>query len=141
MSIKSLNPYINLDGTAEKAIKHYERALGAKTETVMRFGDVPDMKTSPEHKSRVMHGVLHVGGGVLMISDTMPNQPTVVGADVQVALHFDDPADMAMKFEALAAGGGKVSFPIHDTFWGSKFGMLTDAFGVSWMFNCEIKKG
>jgi hypothetical protein len=44
-------------------------------------------------------------------------------------------------FEALAAGGGKISFPIHDTFWGSKFGMLTDAFGVSWMFNCEIKKG
>ena len=27
-----------------------------------------------------------------------------------------------------------------DTFWGAKFGMLTDAFGVRWMFNCETRK-
>jgi PhnB protein len=139
MSIKTLNPYINLDGTAEKAIKLYESALGARTETIMRFGDVAEMKTAPEHKNRVMHGMLHIGGGVLMISDTMPGQPRPSGANVQVALHFDDPADMAKKFEALSAGG-EVRFPLHDTFWGSKFGMLTDAFGVEWMFNCELKK-
>jgi len=27
-----------------------------------------------------------------------------------------------------------------DTFWGARFGTLTDAFGVQWMFNCELKK-
>jgi len=25
-------------------------------------------------------------------------------------------------------------------FWGARFGMLTDAFGVNWMFNCTTKK-
>jgi len=40
----------------------------------------------------------------------------------------------------LAMAGGKVSFPIHDTFWGARFGMLTDAYGINWMFNCELKK-
>ena len=29
---------------------------------------------------------------------------------------------------------------IHDAFWGAKFGMLTDAFGVRWMFNCQGHK-
>jgi PhnB protein len=46
---------------------------------------------------------------------------------------------MAKAFELLSAGG-KVTLPIQDTFWGAKFGMLTDAFGVRWMFNCETKK-
>jgi PhnB protein len=58
---------------------------------------------------------------------------------MHVTLDFDDAADMARKFDALAAGG-KITLPLQDTFWGAKFGMLTDAHGVSWMFNCETKK-
>ena len=29
---------------------------------------------------------------------------------------------------------------LQDAFWGAKFGMLTDAFGVNWMFNCTTRK-
>lgn len=43
MSIRKLNPYLNFDGTAAKAIALYEKALGAKTETVQKFGDVKAM--------------------------------------------------------------------------------------------------
>jgi PhnB protein len=27
--------------------------------------------------------------------------------------------------------------PLQDTFWGARFGMLVDRFGVSWMFNYD----
>ena len=40
MPIKQLNPYLNFNGTADQAIKLYERALGAKTEHIQRFGDM-----------------------------------------------------------------------------------------------------
>jgi PhnB protein len=139
MSIKTLNPYLTLDGTAAKAIKLYESALGAKTETLMRFGDAPDRKAPPEQMNRVMHALLHIGGSVLMLSDTMPGAPTPSGGNVHIALHFDDPADLVKTYEALAVGG-KVIDPPQDTFWGAKFGTLVDAFGVQWMFNCELKK-
>jgi PhnB protein len=56
-----------------------------------------------------------------------------------VILDFDDTADMTKKFDALAIGG-KVVMPLQDTFWGAKFGMLKDAFGISWMFNRDLKK-
>jgi PhnB protein len=137
MSINQLNPYLNFDGTAAKAIALYEKALGAKAETIMRFGDAPG--TPPEHKDRVMHCKLDIGAGVLMISDTMPGVPYTAGTNAYVCLNFDDPGDLAQKFEALAAGG-KVMEPVQDTFWGAKFGMLTDAFGIRWMFNCPLKK-
>ena len=35
MAIKKLNPYLNFNGTAAKAIQLYEKALDAKAENVM----------------------------------------------------------------------------------------------------------
>ncbi len=30
--------------------------------------------------------------------------------------------------------------PVADQFWGARFGMLTDRFGIQWMFNFEHPK-
>jgi PhnB protein len=138
MSIKALNPYLTFNGTADKAIKLYETALGAKTEHLQRFSDAPGMKLLPEHKSRVMHALLRLGPGTLMISDSMPDHPFALKGNVHVCLDFSDATAMTRQFDALAAGG-EVTMALHDTFWGARFGMLTDAFGVRWMFNCDLK--
>ena len=139
MSIKKLNPYVNVNGTAAKAIKLYETALGAKVENVMPWSDAPGAPPNPATKDRVMHAALRIGEGALMISDSRPEDPVTAGSNMHITLDFDDATDMARKFEALSAGG-KVTMPLQDTFWGAKFGMLTDAHGVSWMFNCATKK-
>lgn len=139
MTIKQLNPYLNFDGTAAKAIALYERALGAKTENVQRFGDMPGSPPASESKERVLHATLRIGGGLIMLSDTPAGMPVSAEGNQHICLDFDDPADLTSKFEALSAGG-KVTMPVQDTFWGAKFGMLTDAYGVRWMFNCELKK-
>ena len=138
MSATNVNPYIYFNGTAAKAIQLYESALGAKTETVMRFGDAPGMgDKSPEQKDRVMHAALRIGEGLVMLTDMPPDEPVAAGGNVEVALHFTDPEEMAKAFAALAAGG-KVKVPPQDMFWGAKFGALTDAHGVHWMFNCPL---
>jgi len=49
MAIDELNPYVNLNGTAERAIRLYESALGAKVESLMRFGDAQGMPVAEEH--------------------------------------------------------------------------------------------
>jgi PhnB protein len=139
MAIRQLNPYLNFNGTAEQAIKLYETALGAKVENVMRFADAAGMPVAPADKNRVMHAVLKVGGAMFMLSDTMPDRPVATEGNVTVSVDCDDVADMTKKFDALAAGGN-VTMPLNDTFWGARFGMLTDAFGVRWMFNCDTKK-
>jgi PhnB protein len=139
MAIKKLSPYLNFNGTAEQAIKLYQHALGAKTDRIMRFSDVPDGKVEPEERNLVMHAALFIGEGVIMVSDCQPGRPVTTGDSVQVCLDFDDPADMSQRFAALSAGG-KVILPVQDMFWGAKFGMLEDAYGIRWMFNCEHKK-
>ena len=136
MSITNVNPYLNFDGTAGKAIKLYESALGAKVESVMPFGD----NGPPGTKDRVMHATLRIGDGVVMLSDTMPGMPPPAGNNMHVSVNCTDVAEMTKQFDALAVGG-RVRMPLADQFWGARFGMLTDAFGINWMFNCELKKG
>ena len=133
MAIKSLSPYINFNGTAARAIALYERVLGARRVNVTRVSDVPGMDAPADQQDRIVHGVLALGSGELMLSDATGSVP--VGGNVHVSLDFSDVGEMEAKFEALAQDGS-VTVPLQDTFWGARFGMVTDVFGVRWMFNC-----
>ncbi len=139
MGIKQVSPYVNFNGNANDAIAVYQRVLGAVVVNVMRFGDVPGMPVDEASKGRVIHAVLKIGPGVLMLSDSMPGQPVAAGGNAHVSLDFDTVAEMTDAFDGLA-DGGRVTMPLQDTFWGAKFGMLTDAFGVRWMFNAHVPK-
>lgn len=136
MSIKQATPYLSFNGTAEQAIELYTRALGAQVENgLMRYADMPAEAGScaPEDKQRVMHACLRIGEASLMLCDGPKTHPALADSTISVCLEFDDIAEMTRKFEALAVGG-TIVMNIHDAFWGSKFGMLNDRFGVSWMF-------
>ena len=138
MAITTLNPYLFFNGNAAEAIKLYERALGAVTEAFQRYGEVggaPDeqRKVPEEMQKRIIHASLRVGDTRFMVSDTV-NDTRPAEGNVDVVLQFDDPDDMKQRFEALSAGG-RVTLPLHDTFWNATFGTLTDAYGIRWMFN------
>ena len=38
--------------------------------------------------------------------------------------------------EALSQKGA-VQMPIQETFWGLRFGMIVDQFGIPWLVNCD----
>lgn len=138
MAIKSLSPYINFNGTAARAIAFYERALDARTVNATRAGDLPGSTVPEDRKDQILHAVLMVGGSPLLLSDAQADVAS--GATVHVSLDFTDVDEMTRKFAALAEGGA-VTVPLQDTLWGAKFGMLTDSFGVRWMFNCATPAG
>jgi PhnB protein len=131
MSIKQLNPYLNLGGTAREAIKLYTAALGGTIE-----GEVMPFDKDP---GRVMHARMRLGAGLIMMSDAPPGMPVPSESNTHVSLDYGDEAEMRRAFDALSAGG-KVTMPLQDTFWGATFGMLTDRFGIHWMFNFDKPK-
>jgi PhnB protein len=136
MSIKAATPYLSFNGTAEAAVELYTRALGAEVEGgLMRYAEMPAEAgtCAPEDKQRVMHACIRIGEARLMLSDVPRTQPVTSESNISVCLELDDVDEMARKFEALAAGG-TIVMNIHDAFWGAKFGLLTDKFGINWMF-------
>jgi len=55
---------------------------------------------------------------------------------VHLALGSDDIAKTESMFNKMSEGG-KVTMPMEKTFWAERFGMLTDKFGINWMFNVD----
>jgi PhnB protein len=52
--------------------------------------------------------------------------------NITLALSYSDPVRGKQVFEALSAGG-KVTMPLEAAFWGGKFAMFEDQFGIEWM--------
>jgi PhnB protein len=74
-----------------------------------------------------------------MASDGMSGGKTAEDSRVSMSLGSNDVGESERVFNALAEGG-KIAMPFQETFWGAKFGMLTDKFGIDWMVNCELKQ-
>ncbi len=142
----TLTPYLSFGGNTREAFAFYERALGAKIETMMSFADMPAPPAgdaacgdvgAPPSRDGNMHACLALpGGAMLFAGDTPPGMPYEGVKGVMLAIQYDsvDPAHSA--FNALSQGG-QVTMPMAPAFWAKTFGMLTDRFGVSWAVNGE----
>ena len=133
-----VQPYLNFNGNCEEAINFYKDILGGEILFMQRYGESP-MKGMGDDNS-VMHCTLKVGDTHIMGSDCPPGQPSTVGSNISLAIGSNDAAGAEAMFQKMAEGGN-VTMPMQETFWAERFGMLTDKYGVSWMFNCEKAHG
>ena len=136
--MKAFNTYLNFDGETKEAMNFYKKCLDAKLD-LQTFGDIPGGGGPPGSENRTMHARLEKDGAVIMASDSMPGQKVVMGNNFSINIDCGSVAEQDKYFNALAAGG-KVTMPLQETFWGARFGMLVDKFGVQWMLNCELPK-
>jgi len=74
-----------------------------------------------------------------MAPDTMPGMPFQQGNNFSVTINCESLPEIERLFTDLGTNG-KVTMQLQDTFWGARFGMLTDQFGINWMFNFERPK-
>lgn len=141
MSIKSLKPSIAFNGTCAGAIALYERALGAKIVQRVHFRDGAKMghPFADEDADRVLNATLAFADTQLMVMDSPSSRPVPPDSSVAVFVDFDDASELDRSFEALSKDG-EITMPVANTFWGSRFGMLRDAFGVRWMLSHELRK-
>jgi len=130
--------YVSFGGNCEEAINFYKEAIGAELIQSSKMGDSP-MEVPPTLKDKIMHARLQIGENVLYMSDTFDPSALVQGNNVSLSIQIDDTAKLEKLFNDLSAGG-TVKMPLEDTFWGARFGMFTDKFGIHWMLNCELKK-
>jgi PhnB protein len=113
-------PYLQLDGAA-KAAAFYVRAFDA-----MEMGRAP-----PDDRGRDMHIHLYINGGSLMLCDPFPEHgyPSVKPQGYTLHLQVDD-VDPVWK-RAVEAGC-EVIVPVERMFWGHRYGVVRDPFGVMW---------
>src|SRR5215212_9222755 len=133
-----LNPYLHFSGNAEEVLNFYKDVFRGEIIRISRYGDGP-MQVDEDWKNKVMHASLKFGESLIMISDGPKGYKSSTDGNIQLSVDVDDESKMDEVFNKLAEGG-TVTMPLQKQFWGAKFGMLKDKFGVGWMFNHEEKK-
>ncbi|HEX6335249.1 MAG TPA: VOC family protein [Flavisolibacter sp.] len=133
-----IQPYIIFNGNCEEALNFYAKAFGGEVGSMMRFSDAPpDVQGMSNDNNLVMHATFQAKGLMFMASDSGQTAPSAQGGGggmVHLSINFDNAGELDNVFAKLSEGGN-VTMPLQDTFWGARFGMLTDRFGVNWMFN------
>ena len=122
-----LDVYVNYRGNCEEAFRFYERELGGKITGMRRHGDQPHASGAPA--DWVLHGRIEIGGTVLMGAD-------IPGAEPMRSVYLSltpDSAEEAERIYAVLSRDGQVFMKMEETFFASRFAMLRDRFGTSWM--------
>lgn len=131
--MEAIIPYLNFNGNAAEALAFYAKALDGKILYQQTFGESP-MPSGDDMKDKIMHASFQADKLVFMVSDCPPEQSVTSGSNISLSLNFPDVDSIEKTFAALAEGA-KITMELQDTFWGARFGMLTDQFGINWMFN------
>lgn len=137
-SMEAIIPYLNFNGNAKEALAFYEKALNGKVAYSQTFADA-NMAQDESMKDKILHAVFEAGSLKFMVSDCPPGVSVSSGDQVSLSLNFQDLETIEKTFAALA-DGGQVTMPLQDTFWGARFGMTKDKYGIHWMFNHDKPK-
>lgn len=132
-----LIPYLGFNGNCEEAINFYKEVFDGEILQLGRYGESP-METSDELKDKIMHARLQFGDTLIMFSDMMGEKEAEAGSMISLSIDCDGIDQLEKVFGKMSAGG-EVTMPLQDQFWGARFGMLTDKYGIHWMFNCKKK--
>jgi PhnB protein len=127
-----LHTYLNYGGNCEQAFRFYEEHLGAKITLLMRHHEQPNQaEVPPGWGNAVLHARIALGGTELTGADIPPDrfQPM---RSAYLTLTLDSDAETE-RIYALLIDGGQVFMPLEETFFASRFAMLRDRFGTSWM--------
>jgi PhnB protein len=130
--VVQLTTYLNYGGNCEQAFRFYEKHLGGRITMLMHHGEQPGASDAePDRIQGVLHARMDLGGTELLGADMPPDrfQP-MRSAYLTLTLDSDQEADRVF---ALLSEGGQVFMPMQDTFFASRFAMLRDRFGTSWM--------
>jgi PhnB protein len=118
----TITPHIVV-GDAAAAADWYKQILGAEERNRI---EVPGGK--------FMQVELRFGDSAVMLADEFPEagvlSPLSIGGTATVLHLYTDDVD-AIWNRALDAGA-EVRQPLHDAFWGERYGQITDPFGHRW---------
>lgn len=125
-----LDMYVNYAGKCAEAFRFYERHLGGTITMMRTHKEQPGQSNVPANwKDAILHARIEIGNAVLMGAD-IPNAEPMRSA--YLTLTADSAAD-AERLYTLLSDGGQVFMKMEQTFFASRFAMLRDKFGTSWM--------
>lgn len=128
-----LAPHLVFNGQCEAAFEFYAQVFGGEIISLNRYEGSP-IEVTAGFEEKLMHAELLFENNRINGSD-QPEKNARNNSTMN--LSFMEVFVMDDVFKNLAKGG-KITMPLQDTFWGARYGTLTDQFGINWSFNCDL---
>ena len=132
----NVQPYVFFDGKCEEALEFYKGAIGAKVDMMMRFSESPD-------KPPARHDAARLGeqGDARRASRSATRRswpPTAIAPASRPSRASRSPSTRRTtprptSCSTPSARAARSRCRSTKTFFASKFGMVTDRFGVLWI--------
>lgn len=136
--MSKINAYLGFENDCQEAMAFYQGCFGGEL-TMQKVSETPMADEMPaEMQALIMHAMLTSGDLVLMATDMAGCSPVPYarGNNVSLAVACEGEEEIDRYFRYLSEGGN-VMCPLGPSFWGKKFGALTDKFGINWLLNYE----
>ena len=130
------NVYINFHGNCREAMSFYKECLNGELNLQTIEGSPIENQCPASMKNQIMHSTLTKGGIVIMATDMTGPDGFQQGNNISVMLNCSSEDEINNYFSKLSEGG-KVIDPLGVKFWGGMFGVITDKFGICWMFHYD----
>lgn len=106
------------------------------------FGAVEAYPPNLTPDGRLLHAELRIGDAMFYLcedfTDAQDRTPRALGGTpVTLNLTVDD-ADAV--FDQAVKAGATVTMPMEDTFWGARYGKVTDPSGHDWAINQQVRE-
>lgn len=134
-----LNPYLHFRDNAREAMEFYQTVFGGEL-TVMTFGEAGD--PYPGEGTKVQHAQLETPSGFMLMGSDIPERMDHERGEnvfsVSLSGTNSDDAELRGYWKKLSLGAD-VTEPLAVAAWGATFGILVDAFGVTWLVNISAE--
>ena len=136
MTIKTTT-HLNFRGTARAALEFYRSVFGGEL-TAVTYGQAGAGQVQSE-SDQIMWGQVEAESGFRIMAYDVPSTMAWDPGTIPmfVSIRSQDADDIAAVWVKLAQGSSIV-VPLAKAGWSPLFGMLKDAFGVTWVLDVEV---
>ena len=134
----TINAYLTFNGNCREAMNFYKDCMGGELTIMPVAGSPVEAECPGAMKDSILHSTLIKDSLMLMGSDMLGSGGLVQGNSVALSLNCSSEEEIDPFYASLSEGGTIID-PLKIQFWGAKFAVFNDKFGVRWMLNYDKK--
>jgi len=128
--------YLHFDGNCREAMTFYKECIGGELSLQTIEGSPIEAECAEAMKDKILHSSLSKNGLLVMATDCGIPGGVVRGNNIALSVNCSSEEEINTFYNKLSADGVIID-PLKTQFWGAIFGVITDKFGIRWMFNYD----
>jgi PhnB protein len=126
MNMKTLFPHIYLKN-CQSALDYYVQIFGGEIKNTQLSDGIEMFKG---HEGKLIHAELHINDRcILYFADVFGQVES--GNHIWLSINLESYEELEAIYNAFAQDG-HIKMELQDTFWGSKYAVVNDKFGLTW---------